>query len=262
MPSLLPTTKLMFLGSNGLPLVGGKVYTYDSGTTNPRPTYFDAAGTVPNTNPIILDSRGEALVYWSGSYRVKLADSSDNVIWTVDSVSELTLSYRTSPTGSLIVPVGSTGQRDAIPQIGYMRWNSTLGVPEIYNGSAWSTVAQVSDVPITSGNFVLTATGITGSPTGMAYWTKISNVVTLYIPSFSGVSNSVFLSLTGLPAAIQPPASKFTACPVFGQDNGTNILASYTINNSAVIGCSIGISGAWTATGNKAVFFTTITYQL
>lgn len=87
MATLLPEGKQSFTDSEGKPLVGGKVYTYDAGTSSPRPTYADAAGTVPNTNPIILDARGEATIFWSGAYKVVLKDAADNTVWTTDGVS-------------------------------------------------------------------------------------------------------------------------------------------------------------------------------
>lgn len=87
MATLLPEGKQSFETNAGTPLVGGKVYTYDAGTNNPRVTYQDAVGTIPNTNPIILDARGEATIFWQGNYKVVLRDALDNVIWTVDNVS-------------------------------------------------------------------------------------------------------------------------------------------------------------------------------
>lgn len=87
MATLLPNGKQQFENSAGAPLVGGKLYTYDAGTTNPRATYQDAAGTIPNTNPVILDARGEATVFWNGTYKIILKDASDVTIWTVDNVS-------------------------------------------------------------------------------------------------------------------------------------------------------------------------------
>ena len=75
MASLMPNPKQQFFTAAGVPLSGGKVYTYSAGTTTPQVTYSDAAGTVPNTNPIILDSRGEAVIYWTGTYKVALQDA-------------------------------------------------------------------------------------------------------------------------------------------------------------------------------------------
>jgi hypothetical protein len=47
-----------FFDDNGNPLTGGKVFTYAAGTTTPLATYTTSAGTVANTNPIILDAAG------------------------------------------------------------------------------------------------------------------------------------------------------------------------------------------------------------
>ena len=54
--------------NNGDPLAGGKIYTYSAGTTTPKATYTTAAGDVENTNPIILDSAGRAVIFVQGSY--------------------------------------------------------------------------------------------------------------------------------------------------------------------------------------------------
>jgi hypothetical protein len=89
MAILLPQGKQQYFSLAGVPLVGGKVFTYDAGTTNPRTTYTDAAGLVPNANPVILDARGEATIFWSGAYKVQLTDSVGAVIWTQDNVSSI-----------------------------------------------------------------------------------------------------------------------------------------------------------------------------
>lgn len=86
MAVLLPQGRQQFFDAAGAPLVGGKVYTYEAGTSTPKATYTDAAGTVPNTNPVILNSRGEATIFWDGAYKVVLRDASDVTIWTQDNV--------------------------------------------------------------------------------------------------------------------------------------------------------------------------------
>lgn len=45
-------------------------------------------------------------------------------------------------TGAMIVPIGSTAQRPASPKNGMSRWNSTLGVYEIWNGNFWQSVTS------------------------------------------------------------------------------------------------------------------------
>ena len=47
-----------FFDNNGVPLAGGKLYTYAAGTTTPQTTFTSRDGLTANTNPIILDSAG------------------------------------------------------------------------------------------------------------------------------------------------------------------------------------------------------------
>jgi hypothetical protein len=86
MASLSPPPKLQFFGTDGLPLVGGKLYTYAAGTTTPLATYVDHTGTTTNTNPVILDSNGEADVWLpdTTSYKYVLKTSADVLLYTVD----------------------------------------------------------------------------------------------------------------------------------------------------------------------------------
>lgn len=48
---------------NGAIAGSGKIYVYLSGTSTPVTTYNNAALTVANTNPIITDDNGEAIIY-------------------------------------------------------------------------------------------------------------------------------------------------------------------------------------------------------
>ena len=81
---------MQFFTAAGTPLVGGKLFTYASGTTVPLATYTSATGAFANANPIILDSRGEANVWFGPSrYTLLLKDSLDNLIWSVDGVNTL-----------------------------------------------------------------------------------------------------------------------------------------------------------------------------
>lgn len=78
MASLLPAPIFRAFDSNGLPLAGGRVFTYQAGTNIPLASYTDQSGTVANTNPVILDSTGSANIWLVGSYKIDLR-SSNNV---------------------------------------------------------------------------------------------------------------------------------------------------------------------------------------
>jgi hypothetical protein len=89
-----------------------------------------------------LDNDGNALtagdLYFNTvSNRVKVYDGS---AWGFVSVDPALVVEKTSNTGSGKLPVGTTAQRDGSPATGFLRFNTTLGKPEIYNGSAWGAV--------------------------------------------------------------------------------------------------------------------------
>lgn len=86
---LSPVIRQKFFSTAGVPLVGGKLFSYIAGTTTPQATYTDQSGNTPNTNPVVMDANGEANVWLDPSlaYKFVLKDASDNVQWTIDQVS-------------------------------------------------------------------------------------------------------------------------------------------------------------------------------
>jgi len=102
--TLSPSPKMQFFTAAGVPLVGGKLFTYASGTTVPLATYTDSTANTTNANPVILDSRGEANVWFGPSrYTLLLKDSLDNLIWTVAGVNS-------SPSAQTTVIVAAAAQ--------------------------------------------------------------------------------------------------------------------------------------------------------
>ena len=99
--SLSPTPKLQFFDLNGAPLSGGLLYTYAAGTTTPLASYTDSTGLIANTNPIVLDSRGEANV-WLGAaiYKFALYTSVGVLIWTVDNINGSTFASNATGDGT------------------------------------------------------------------------------------------------------------------------------------------------------------------
>ena len=77
--------------ANGVPLAGGKIYTYNAGSSTPATTYTTYAGITNHTNPIILDSAGripggQVWVNADLSYKFVLKTSADVSIATYDNV--------------------------------------------------------------------------------------------------------------------------------------------------------------------------------
>jgi hypothetical protein len=87
--ALGPSPKFQAFDSNGDPLVGGRLFTFMSGTDTPLSTFTDTAGDTANTNPVILDARGEASIWLTigQAYRMVLKDSTEGTtFWTMDGV--------------------------------------------------------------------------------------------------------------------------------------------------------------------------------
>lgn len=78
---LIQNGKQAFSDANGRPLVNGKVFLYVPATSTLKDTWQDAAQVALNTNPVILDARGEASIYGVGPYRQVLMDKDENLIW-------------------------------------------------------------------------------------------------------------------------------------------------------------------------------------
>ena len=79
---------LQLFDEYGEVLAGGKVFTYEAGTTTPLATYQDLAGATPNTNPVILNAAGRATIRLTDgvSYKYIVRDSDDNLIATQDNL--------------------------------------------------------------------------------------------------------------------------------------------------------------------------------
>ncbi len=193
---LTPNAKQQFFDNNGNPAAGYKVFTYAAGTSTKLATHTSSTGLVNNTNPIILDYRGEANIWIPPNVAYKFVftrptdtDPPTNPIWTVDQVvsSQLITLYGGVDTGSTNAYVLNF----AAPFTNYIDgtviyWipsntntgNSTLNVNGLgplfitdANAAAvgpGSIIAnQISAVILQSGHWVLLSTSIaTGSFTG------------------------------------------------------------------------------------------------
>lgn len=80
-----------FFDNVGNTLSGGKLWSYQAGTTTPQTTYTTSAGNVAHTNPIILDSAGrvpggEIWLTTGAIYKFVLMTSADVTLATWDNI--------------------------------------------------------------------------------------------------------------------------------------------------------------------------------
>lgn len=74
------------IDTNGLPLSGGKVTCYEAGTTTLKTTWTDQAKTTPSSNPITLNSLGQATIFGDGNYKFKIERSDNTLVTTIDNI--------------------------------------------------------------------------------------------------------------------------------------------------------------------------------
>lgn len=123
--SLVPNPKFRAFTDAGGPLSGGKVYFFEAGTTTAKDTFNSYLGTSANTNPVILDSNGEADIWYTPGelYKVRVDTSADVTRWTVDNVSpggadSLTLQQVTSIANLRLLTAG-TADNQLVEVTGY-----------------------------------------------------------------------------------------------------------------------------------------------
>lgn len=107
--------------NQGIVLSGGKIWTYQSGTTTPLATWTDSTQAVSNANPIILDSAGrpsnEMWLQSGSTYKLILMDSNNNILGTWDNVA---------------------GLNDVSSSITVSEWTTTALTPSYISGTSFS----------------------------------------------------------------------------------------------------------------------------
>lgn len=105
---LSPVAKAKFFDNNGRPANGFKVFSYAAGTSTKLATYADQTTGTPNSNPLILNFRGEGNIWIPPNTAYKFVFSPPNdtdpptsPIWTVDNIvdSQLVTLYGGVDTG-------------------------------------------------------------------------------------------------------------------------------------------------------------------
>ena len=167
MITLTASPFMQFTTTAGAPLIGGKVYTYAAGTTTPLASYTDSTGATANTNPVILNTRGEAAIWLDpASYKFVLNDANDSLIWTADNLGGLNISpaftgVPTAPTatgGTNTTQIATTAFVQlsavaAIPVGGIILWSgSVASIP-----AGWLLCNGAYSTPNLADRFILGA---------------------------------------------------------------------------------------------------------
>jgi len=139
-----------FFTDNGVPLVGGLLYTYLAGTTTPAVTYTSSTGVTPNSNPIVLNAAGrppyEIWLDSLNSYKLVLKTSTGTQIWVMDNITGLpaarSQNYQTATADQTAFTVGFT----------YTPGNNSLNV--LVNGSKQVVTLNYTETNSTTVTFL------------------------------------------------------------------------------------------------------------
>lgn len=95
--SALSGAGAQWFDDNGNVLSGGKIYTYQAGTTTPAATYADNLGSAVNSNPIVLDAAGrvpQEIWFPVGSkFKFVVKTSTGTLIGTYDNIPSINDPY-------------------------------------------------------------------------------------------------------------------------------------------------------------------------
>lgn len=249
---------------NGNPVPFGELYTYEPGSLVPRATYIDTAGNY-NTNPVIMDATGKAIVILDGAYRLIFRTASGALIFDVDNITSVLVEEWISSreasfvSGTTFTTVGNTtgifepgrGVRvNNNPALAY----STVSSRSYDGGTDLTTVILTSSV--VAAGVVAAAVNITGPNSG------ITNALSASLASASGaglvgttggstVQSRINTINTAIDALDYQPYNAALDVPVGGRRKGSdNILYRALIANgpSTTVVNPVGdMSGTWVA---------------
>ncbi len=221
--SLMPLPKYQALANiNGVltPINNGYVHAYAAGTTTRKDTFTTSAGDTANTNPVRLNSRGEASIFLgAGAYDIQLCDSDNNEIWKQLNIVGSASNRSVNTLADLRLYQGlSTGEQ--IETLGYYTIGDNGG-----NSFYWDSTLSTTD---NSGSIIKPT-----SVSGAGRWVQINkNIFNIrqfgVMPSQTGTVNRTQFNLC--------TAAAVTAVGAVYVPAGTyDILA----NNGTTSGCTI-----------------------
>jgi len=169
-----------FFDNNGVPLAGGKLYSYAAGTTTPQTAYTSASGSTPLSNPIILDSggrvaTGEIWITAGSNYKFVLKTSTDTTLATWDNITGINGTGITSNASNVTYDPAGTGAVSTTVQTKLRQTVSVLDFGADTAAADNTTAIQAALNYVTSVNGTLIVPGIF----------KCASPLTLYVAAIT-----------------------------------------------------------------------------
>ena len=152
---------------------GGSVYTYKAGTTTQLTTYSDVGLTSKNTNPVVLDTNGQASIYYGGPFKVVICDANGVQLQTIDNL------YGWGGGTAVAFPASSEGK--VLTWTGGVLTNSSFTLSQ-YGTSAASSA---SNAALSASAASTSATNASVSAASASNYANQAAVVSGNIPAWS-----------------------------------------------------------------------------
>jgi hypothetical protein len=224
-----------FFDDNGVPLAGGKIYTYLSGTSTPATTYTSSSGATANTNPIVLDAAGRvAEEVWltdDVQYRLVLQTSLSVQIWLKDNIS----GFLSDVGRPVVVPSSASPAQTAT---GSLVWNTTSQVLTAGNGSGRVTFVDTTTAQTLTNKRITPRVNTVASAATITPTTDLSDMYTVTALA----TNATIAAPTGTPTDGQRLLLRI-------EDNGT--ARTLTWNATYRV---IGVTLPTTTVANKTLY--------
>jgi hypothetical protein len=147
-----------FFDNSGNVLTGGKLYTYDAGTTTPAVTYTNSSGLTAQPNPIVLNAAGrvpdsgEIWLSDSISYKFSLQTSAGVQIATYDNISGINSNFVTYGTQTQTITATQSQTVFTLTTVSYTPASNSLIV--YVNGSKQILTTNYTETSSTVVTFV------------------------------------------------------------------------------------------------------------
>jgi hypothetical protein len=246
MPTVNPSpigVKIQIELSSGLPMIGGKLFTYVAGSVNTKTTtYTDSTGTVANANPLILNSLGQPTteIWIPAGVAVKhvLAPATDtdpptSPVWSIDNlrgINDTSVTIDQWVSGPAPTFIGATqfslvGDQTSTFQVG-RRIKATVTAGTVYGRITVSAFAAVTTVTVVLDSGTLDS-GLSAVSYGLLSATNPS------VPAIIDGSGAI---------AVTNPAGRPTVAVTTG--NGLAVSSSALVFGGAIGQCRLSRASA------------------
>jgi hypothetical protein len=255
---LSPAPVIRVWDNSGNLAVGGLIYTYIAGTSTPSATYTDSTGGTPNTNPIVLNSRGEASIWIPpvNEYKFVAYDASGNLLWSQDHISlgsllaaDVANSAQVVPTIAALRSLSKNSLSSTALVLGYYAIGDGGGGTYYYNSADTSSADN-------GGTIIVATDG--------ARW-YLTNIQAITFEQFGAVGDGSTDDTTVIQKCIDTVGGIYPIRPLSSKNysisdtieigNGSNSAPS-TQNGIAIMGSGAGITESEFAGGGYSTRFT------